>query len=176
MALLDIRQRSGYLFLAVILGHILLISAQVNSRTGVPVLEQVTFGIFSEIQRAVSSGLNGVRRMWGGYVDLRQVKTENDDLKKQLADAHVALEAQRALADRAHGLEKLLELRDRVTLQTTAAEVIGGAGAPGFPSGTNHQGTRGRLRAGQAVIFAAGRGGGGRRAGGATPHKAVPRR
>ena len=56
MAILDIRQRSGYLFLAIILGHIILISAQVNSRSGVPVLEQVTFGIFSEIQRAMSTG------------------------------------------------------------------------------------------------------------------------
>jgi len=49
MALLDIRQRSGYLFLGVILGHILLISTQVNSKSGVPVLESVTFGIFSEV-------------------------------------------------------------------------------------------------------------------------------
>src|SRR5438445_442302 len=32
MAVLDIRQRSGFLFLAVMVGHILLISAQVNSR------------------------------------------------------------------------------------------------------------------------------------------------
>src|SRR5919197_990205 len=39
MAVLDIRQRAGYLFLAVIFGHIVLISAQVNSRSGVPVLE-----------------------------------------------------------------------------------------------------------------------------------------
>ena len=51
MAVGAIRQRSGYLFLGVILGHILLISAQVNSRSGVPVLEFVTFGIFSEVQR-----------------------------------------------------------------------------------------------------------------------------
>ena len=56
MAVLDLRQRTGYLFLAVVLGHILLISAQVNSRTGVPVLEAVTFGIFSEVQRTISNG------------------------------------------------------------------------------------------------------------------------
>ena len=62
MALLDIRQRAGSLFLAVVLGHILLISAQVNSKSGVPMLEAVTFGVFSEVQRAVSSGVSGVRR------------------------------------------------------------------------------------------------------------------
>ena len=32
------------------LGHILLISAQVNSRSGVPVLEAVTFGVFAYAQ------------------------------------------------------------------------------------------------------------------------------
>ena len=47
--MLDIRQRAGYLFLAVTLGHIILISAQVNARSGVPVLEQVTFGVFAEV-------------------------------------------------------------------------------------------------------------------------------
>ena len=41
MAIADIRTRTGYLFLGVVLGHILLISAQVNSRTGVPVLDAV---------------------------------------------------------------------------------------------------------------------------------------
>ena len=156
MALLDIRQRSGYLFLAVILGHILLISAQVNSRTGVPVLEAVTFGIFSEVQRGVSAGLNSVRQVWATYVGLRQTKTENEDLKRQLAEAQVALQAQRALADRARGLEKLLELKDRVTLQTTAAEIIGAAATPDFRTVTIDKGTSDGLRPDMAIISPAG--------------------
>ena len=75
MALLDIRQRSGYLFLVVMVGQILLISAQVNSKSGVPVIEQVTFGIFSEVQRGLSGGFSGVRRGWTGYVALRSSST-----------------------------------------------------------------------------------------------------
>ena len=65
VALLDIRQRAGYLFLAVMLGHVILISAQVNSRSGVPVLEAVTFGVFAEVQRAARPACPGVRRHWG---------------------------------------------------------------------------------------------------------------
>jgi len=103
VALLDIRQRSGYLFLGVILGHVLLISAQVTTRTGVPVLESVTFGIFSEVQRGLTSGLSGVRQAWSGYVGLRNLKAENDELKRQLAAIQVAAQEQRALADRAAG-------------------------------------------------------------------------
>jgi rod shape-determining protein MreC len=156
VALLDIRQRSGYLFLAVILGHILLISAQVNSRSGVPVLEAVTFGIFSEVQRGVTTGLSGVRRVWGAYVGLRQTQTENEELKRQLAEAQIALQAQRALADRAHGLEKLLELKDRVTLQTTAAEIIGAAASLEFRTVTIDKGTRDGLRPDMPIISPAG--------------------
>jgi rod shape-determining protein MreC len=153
---LDIRQRSGYLFLAVILGHVLLISAQVNSRSGVPVLEAVTFGIFSEVQRGVSSGVNSVRHFWGGYVGLRQTQIENEELKRQLAEAQVALQAQRALADRARGLEKLLELKDRISLQTTAAEIIGAAATPDFRTVTIDKGTRDGLRQDMAIISPAG--------------------
>jgi rod shape-determining protein MreC len=155
MALLDIRQRSGYLFLAIILGHIILISAQVNSRTGVPVLEQVTFGIFSEIQRGMSTPRSTVDGACGVAVDLRQVKQENDNLKKQLADAQIALQAQRALGD-ARGLEKLLEMRDRVSVQTTAAEIIGAAATPDFRTVTIDKGTRDGLRPDMAIISPAG--------------------
>ncbi len=156
MAILDIRQRSGYLFLAVILGHIILISAQVNSRSGVPMLEQVTFGIFSEVQRGMSTSFTSVRNVWSGYIGLRHVKQENDDLKRQLAESQVALQAQRALADRARGLEKLLELRDRVTLQTTAAEIIGSSPSQEFRTVTINKGTSDGLRQDMAIISPAG--------------------
>src|SRR5437867_7420651 len=156
MALLDIRQRSGYLFLAVMLGHVILISAQVNSRSGVPVLEAVTFGIFSEAQRAMSGAVSGVRRVWSGYIGLRRVKEENDALKRDLAAAQIAAQEQRALASRARGLEKLLELRDRTSLQTTAAEIIGTAPTPDFRTVTIDKGTRDGLRPDMAVIAPAG--------------------
>jgi rod shape-determining protein MreC len=156
MALPDIHQRSGYLFLAVILGHILLISAQVNSRAGVPVLEQITFGIFSEVQRGMSSGVSGIRSAWSGYVNLRHVKEENDALKRQLAAARIDGQEQRALADRTRGLEKLLELRTHLAMATTAAEIIGAAATPDFRTVTIDKGKGDGLRVDMAVIAPAG--------------------
>ena len=156
MALVDIRQRSGFLFLGVVLGHVLLISAQVNSRSGVPVLEAVTFGVFSEVQRTLSGGIGGVRRVWGSYVGLRHVKAENEDLKRQLAEAQVEMQQQRALADRARGLEKLLELRDHLNLATTGAQIIGAAASPDFRTLTIDKGTRDGLRPDMAVVAPAG--------------------
>ncbi len=74
MALPDIRrQRVGYVFLAVVLGQILLISAQVNAPSGVPLLETVTFGLFAEVQRGVSSVMTALQHGWQGYVALQGV-------------------------------------------------------------------------------------------------------
>ena len=156
MALSDIRQHSGYLFLTVVVGHILLISAQVNSKAGVPVLEAVTFGIFSEVQRSLSGGFSGVHNVWSSYVGLRHVKAENDELKRQLAAAQIAVQEQRALADQARGLQQLLELRDRVNLATTGAEIIGAAASPDFRTLTIDKGTRDGVRPDMAVIAPAG--------------------
>jgi rod shape-determining protein MreC len=155
MALEDIRQRTRYLFVVVILGHILLISAQVNSRSGVPVLEAVTFGIFSEVQRATTTAIMGVRNVWSGYIALRRAHAENEALKRQLAEAQIAMQAQQALADRARSLEQLLELRDRTSVQTTAADIIGAtpaAAMPDFRTVTIDKGTREGLRPDMAVI------------------------
>lgn len=156
MALLDIRQRAGYLFLAVVLGHIVLISAQVNSRTGVPVLEAVTFGVFAEVQRAMSAGVSSVRRVWGGYVGLRQLKAENESLKERLTRLEVDLQQQRTLADRSRGLQNLLQLRDQSKLTTVAAEIIGAGATPDFRTMTINRGSRDGLRADMAVIAPAG--------------------
>jgi len=156
VALLDIRQRAGYLFLAVMLGHLLLISTQVNSRSGVPVIEAMTFGVLAEVQRGVSAGVSGIQRVWAGYVGLRGVKAENEDLKRQLAASQVEAQQQRALADRTQSLERLLDLRDRASLKTTAAEIIAAGATPDFRTLTIDKGTRDGLRPDMAVIAPAG--------------------
>ena len=132
MALFDSRQRAGYLFVGVTLAHILLISAQVNSPTGVPILQMIVFGAFAEVQRGISACISGVERVWGGYVGLRDARSENAVLKRRLEAAEVALQEQRALADRTRNLERLLDLRDRSALRTTAAEIIAAGASPDF--------------------------------------------
>ena len=82
MALLDTRSRSGYLFLAVAVGHIILISAQVNARSGVPLLQAVVFGAFAEVQRATAGGVRAVRRRVGRLRRAARRRTsENEALK-----------------------------------------------------------------------------------------------
>jgi len=156
VAVIESRQRSGYLFLVVVLGHILLISVRVNSRAGVPLLETATVGVVAEAQRAISFVVTGVRRAWDGYIGLRHAYQENDELKRRLAAADVQIQEQRALADRARGLEQLLELRNRVSVRTTGAEIIGGPATPGFRTITINKGRHDGLAADMAVIAPAG--------------------
>jgi len=156
MAFPDIRQRGGVLFGAVVLAQIILISAQVNSRSGVPVLEQVTFGVFAEVQRAAAGTVNFVGRGWTGYIALRGVQAENKTLKARLDTLQVELQEQRALAERSQQLQKLLELRNRVSLPTTAADIIGLGASPDFQTVTISKGTADGVKGDMAVISPAG--------------------
>lgn len=124
--MLDIKQRTGYVFLAVMLAQVLLVSAQVQTRTGMPVIEAVSFGAFSRVQGATSSAVRSVRDVWTNYASLRGARDENAALKQQLAELEIRLQEQRALAARSAQLQTLLELKQTSGLPTLAAEIIGG--------------------------------------------------
>ncbi|HWI20639.1 MAG TPA: rod shape-determining protein MreC [Vicinamibacterales bacterium] len=156
MAIADIRQRPGFILGAAILLHVVLISAQVNTASGLPVLQVVTFGSFSEVQRAMMSMIDGVRGMWSGYVDLQDVQAENAALKAELQNLQVRFQQERAEAQRTDNLRQLLELRERANLETVAAEVIAGPASPDFRTVTIDKGSSDGLATDMAVISPAG--------------------
>ena len=146
------RQRTGILFGAVMIGHLILISAQVQSKAGVPVLEGITFGVFSRIQGGAAGFLRGIGGTWSNYVALRGVKAENEVLRQQVAGLEVRLQEQRALAARAERLQAALNLRDTTNLPTLAAEVIAGNPNSGLMTVTVNRGTADGVQADMAVI------------------------
>lgn len=152
MALLDIRERTGYLFVAVSVAHIILISAQVNTKRGVPMLEAVTFGIFAEVQRGAGAVITSAKEGWQGYFALQGVRQENEQLRHELGQLQIRLQQERALARQSRTLQNLLELRQRTELATTAATVIAGGASPDFRTVTIDKGTGEGLRPDQAVI------------------------
>jgi len=156
VAIADIRQRPGVVLAAAILLHVVLISAQVNTASGLPVLQVVTFGSFSEVQRGTMALIDGVRGMWSGYIALRQVQQENTALKQELQTLQVRLQEERAEAQRTDNLRQLLELRQRANLDTVAAEVIAGAASPDFKTVTIDKGSSDSLDTDMAVISPAG--------------------
>jgi rod shape-determining protein MreC len=146
------RPRTGYLFLAVMIGHLILISAQVQSKSGVPVLSALTFGVFSRVQRGAAGFFHGIGGTWGNYVALRGVRAENETLRQQVADLQVRLQEQHALAGRATQLQALLDLKESTTLPTLAAEVIGGNPNTGLLTVTIDRGSADGVQADMAVI------------------------
>ncbi len=152
MTILDLRQHTGYLLAAVVVGHIILISTQVTSRTGVPVLAEITFGVFSEVQRGTAAVVDGAEQVWDNYAALRGVRADNTLLRNQLAAAQVQVQEQRALAQRSRTLEQLLGLKDRSNLSMAAADVIAAGATPEFRTVTIDRGTDGGVRRDMAVI------------------------
>jgi len=145
MALADITQRPGLLLGAAIVLHVVLISAQVNTGSGLPVLQVVTFGAFAELQRIVTGAVTGAQDLWTGYFDLRHVGEENAALKRELQAMQVRLQEERAMAQRTQDLRQLLELRQRAELETTAAEIIAAGASPEFRTVTIDKGSADRL-------------------------------
>ena len=156
MAVIDIRQRTGYLFLALIVGHIILISTQVSTQRGVPLLEAVVFGAFAEVQRASAAASTELRAGWEGYLALREVRSDNEALKDELAQLRVQLQQERGIAEQSRTLQALLDLKSSVALSTTAAAVIAAGGSPEFRTVTIDKGTGDGLKADMSVISPAG--------------------
>ncbi len=154
--LLDIRRRTGVLLLVIVVAQIFLISAQVPSKTGVPVFQAVTFGAFARVQGGTSGFLRSIGSVWGNYVWLRGVRAENEELKRQVTDLSIRLQEQRALAQRATRLQELLTLQTSASLPTLAAEVIAGNPNPGMLTITIGRGSADGVQTDMAVVAPAG--------------------
>ena len=156
MALLDIRQRVGWLFMTVTVTHLILISAQVQTRRGVPMLEEAIFGSMAEVQRVATGGIGEARGLWQNYVNLRQISRDNENLKQRLSQLEVALQRERALAGQTRVLQQTLDLKAETPFATTPAMVIASGASPEFRTMTLDKGSSQGLATDMAVIAPSG--------------------
>ena len=152
MAILEIRQRTGWLFVVVVVLHIILISTQAKTAGGVTFFQSIVFGAFAEVQRTTTGGVTGVQHAWQDYFALQQIRRENETLKQQLADLQIDMQRQADTARQGRTFQAMLELRDELPFKTTGARVIGGAASPEFRTITIDKGTQDGLRPDMAVI------------------------
>ncbi|MEX2273205.1 MAG: rod shape-determining protein MreC [Vicinamibacterales bacterium] len=150
--MLEIRRRTGYLFLAVMMGHVILISAQVQDQGGARLASAVTFQLVSHIQLATARAVDGIRGFFQNYVWLRGARAENEALKRQVVELGGQIEELRARTTQVSSLEELLNLRTSLPIETITARVIAGDPTPGFPAVTIDMGSGDGLRANMAVI------------------------
>ena len=149
-------RRTLTLLTVICLGHVLLISAQVQSRTGVPVLEAAAFGAFAEVQRTIAAVAETGRRLWTNYVALRGAARENEELRRRILDLEGQVQEQRALASRTRILEDTLGLRRTQSAPTLAARVIAGSPMPTVLTVTVDRGREDGVEPDMAVIGANG--------------------
>jgi rod shape-determining protein MreC len=154
--MLDIRRRTGYLFLGFVVGQVILISFQVQASSGVKVGQAALFGTLSYLQLGAARVFATVRSGWDGYFWLRGTYQENQQLKGQVASLELSLQQQQALARRGAELEQLLDLRAQTNLRTIAANVIAADATGGFQFVTIDRGSQDGLRQNMAVIASTG--------------------
>jgi len=151
-----IDRRTLALLVTLCLGQVLLISAQVQSQGGVPLLQVAAFDAFARVQRVTTAITDAVTGVWSGYFGLRGVARENAALRQQLLDMAVELQQQRAILSQVRSLEELLGLKAAVPVETVAARVIAGNITPGTLTVAIDRGTDDGLAPDMAVIGAEG--------------------
>jgi rod shape-determining protein MreC len=145
------RQTLTFLIITCV-GHLLLISAQVQSRSGLSVLQTATFAAVARFQSVTGGALGSVRGIWTNYFALSGAARENAELRRRIIDLEAELQRQQALAARARTLEEALGLRESRGAPMIAARVV--AGSPDPHSGTINidQGARAGIRRDMGVV------------------------
>jgi len=149
-------RRTLILFLVLSFAHLLLMSVQVQARSGLPLIQAAAFGVFARVQLTADAmaGLSG--SFWSNYVALRGAAAENAALRQRVLELEGHMQAQAALLQQTHELERLLTLQQSLAAPTLAARVIAGDPAPGALTITIDRGTDDGVEANMAVIGHAG--------------------
>jgi rod shape-determining protein MreC len=133
-------RRSRFLFGALILAHLVVISHQVDAGGGVSLLERGVFAALSPFQTLVARVITGFERAWISYADLRGVRKDNASLRGEVQNLEFLLQQRESEADDAVRLRELLDLRPILPIETLAAEVTSRDAAPWFRSVTVDKG------------------------------------
>jgi rod shape-determining protein MreC len=134
------------------MAQVILVSAQVQTKSGVRVLQAVALEFFSRVQLGTASVVRTGRGAWGNYFALRGVRAENLVLQRRVADLEVSLQQEHALAARTQQLQALMDLKSQATVPTLAAEVIAGNPDPVMRTVTIDRGSADGVLADMAVI------------------------
>ncbi|SNT25052.1 rod shape-determining protein MreC [Granulicella rosea] len=101
----------------------------------------------------ISTGFgHSVRGGWSSYVGLRNVRAENEALKKQIAEMRLQQAAISEDALEGQRLQKLLDFREHYVASTIAAQVIGTSGSEQSRMLTLNKGYEDGLKTDMAVI------------------------
>ncbi len=117
-----------------------------------PWWQAVMLEIAVPVQDAVAAPVDGLRRMWGDFVALGEVRDENVRLRSRLAELEEAnLQYREALVASGH-LQQIASMRDDFEIPMLPSEVVGLDVMPWFRSVLVDRGRAHGVRAGNPVI------------------------
>jgi rod shape-determining protein MreC len=125
-------RRHRILLAALVLGHLVVISRQVEGDKGTSLLEQTVLAALSPFQRLAAAAVGGVVGTWRGYVDLRAVHETNRTLSGRVRDLELDLQRTREQVREAERLRRIAELGRELPFSAVAARVVATDGVPWF--------------------------------------------
>ena len=146
------RWSTGRILTLALVGHLMLISSQVDRGSSSSILERLVYGAFAEVQGVVTAGRDAAVGVWQRVVAVDQLRARHDALAAEVDALKLRLQAERAKAHRASRLEVLLDLQQSVDLDTVGARVIAGSAVPYFRTFTVDRGSAHRVAADAAVL------------------------
>lgn len=145
--------RGNRLLLGVlVLAHVVVISHQVDGGGGLSLLERGVFSLLSPLQRGTGACVRAVSAAWAGYVDLRRVRDENQQLHGRVRELETSLQERQAQATEAARLRQLLGLRSILPLDALVAEVVAREGLPWYRVVVINKGSSDGVELNAAVI------------------------
>ena len=128
---LDTR-KSRFLLAGLVLGHLVIISQQVEGGSGARLLDQTVFAFLSPFQRLAGGAVAGVAGTWRGYVDLRRVHAESQELHERVRVLEMQLQESEEQLREAERLGEIAAVKPHLPLATVVARVIATDGLPWF--------------------------------------------
>ncbi|MDE3199728.1 MAG: rod shape-determining protein MreC [Acidobacteriota bacterium] len=119
---------------------------------GVRLIRLWAYALVAPPEKAIHSAKDGVVGIWQNYFDLRNVRSQNEQLKKTLD--RMRLEQAALLEDARQGerLQALLGFQERYIYKTVAAQIIGSSGSDHSHVFTIDKGSNAGLKPDMAVI------------------------
>jgi rod shape-determining protein MreC len=149
-------RKSRILLAGLVLGHLVLISRQVEGGHGGTLIDQVVFAFLSPFQKLVGGGVAGVSGTWRGYVDLRRVHAENESLQDRVRALEMELQQKQEQVREAERLRDIAGVKPLLPVETFVARVIATDGLPWFRNVTIDKGALDGVSLNAAVLSAQG--------------------
>ncbi len=135
-----------------LLSALILISLRVKERKGVAFMDGLLMEICSPFQKGATFAIKKIQGVWEGYFFLVNLRRENDQLKKKIAELQRENDQMKEMALAHERLRKLLQFKERLSAKIISAEVIGRDPSSWFKSITINKGEAEGIRKGMAVI------------------------